>query len=228
VLADFAKNDKNEDMRIAAVKKLTDQSVLADFAKNDKAYNVRIAVVSKLTDQSLLADIAKNDENYNVRIAVVSKLTDQSLLADIAKNDKNSNVCEAAVNKLTDQSLLADFAKNGNYYFRTVAINKITSQQELTLIANNIWEKCTTISNFYEKMNYAKTLCLIVKKSPISLKHNWKKIEGWLKTMHNDSPHSDNGEPYSSSDCNHHEDCRHNDDTAKSKGITFPPYPFKD
>jgi glyceraldehyde-3-phosphate dehydrogenase/erythrose-4-phosphate dehydrogenase len=99
-------------MRIAAIEKLTDQALLADFAKNDSANGVRMVAIGKLTDHALRADFAKNDSADDIRMAAVRCLADQILLADVAKNSTYSDVRIAAIGNLTDQALLADFAKN--------------------------------------------------------------------------------------------------------------------
>lgn len=55
-----------------AVERVTAQTVLADIAKNDKDIDVREAAVGHVTEQGVLADVAKNDEDYNVREAGVN------------------------------------------------------------------------------------------------------------------------------------------------------------
>lgn len=57
---------------------------------------VRVAAVYKLTDQSLLAQIAQNDPDWNVRTAAVWMIEDQSLLAKIAQNDMHPIARQAA------------------------------------------------------------------------------------------------------------------------------------
>ena len=94
-------------VRKAAEEQL-DQSILADFAKNNSDADVRMVAVEKLTNQSILVDIAKNDSHSDVRKAAAERLTDQSILADIAKNDSDSSVHKEAMEKLTDQSTLTE------------------------------------------------------------------------------------------------------------------------
>ena len=131
-LADIAKNDEKWDVRLKAIKKLTDQNVLIDIAKNDEKWNVRWKAVEKITDQSVLADIAKKDEDSSVRKAALHNITDQNVLADIAKNDNYRIVRETDLEKITDQSALIDIAKNAkNFKIRKMAVEKITDQSVL-------------------------------------------------------------------------------------------------
>ena len=66
----------DSDVRLTAVKKLTDQRVLAEIAKNDGDWNASQAAVEKLTDQTLLADLAKTSRKWiHVREAAVKKLS---------------------------------------------------------------------------------------------------------------------------------------------------------
>jgi len=131
LLADIAtdKDRATGDVRSMAVKKLEDQKILAECAKNDKDDHVRWDAVDKLDSkkwQELLADIAKNDEYYMTRIRAVEKLDFDKwrhLLIDISKNDKDKSVCRHALEKLGDIAE-KDIAKNDIYHFSEFA-NKI-------------------------------------------------------------------------------------------------------
>jgi hypothetical protein len=54
--------------------KITNKKVLADIARNDKDSDVRKAAVEKLTDQNALADIARNEILLYVRDAAENRL----------------------------------------------------------------------------------------------------------------------------------------------------------
>ena len=60
--------------RVANTIKLGDQNRLAKIARQDKDKNVRRAAVMKLTDQDILAKIAKQDENSRIRKAARIRL----------------------------------------------------------------------------------------------------------------------------------------------------------
>jgi DUF917 family protein len=78
VLADIARNDKDSDVCKAAVEKIIDLSPsIGEIVKVDKdeLKKFRLAAVEKLTDQSVLADIAKNAEDEYLREAAIHRLT---------------------------------------------------------------------------------------------------------------------------------------------------------
>ncbi len=137
-------NKRIDDLTVKIIEKTIDQDVLANFAKNNTSQTVRIAAINKITDQNILADIAKNVEYYLDQITVVEKITDIKVLADIAKNNTDPNIQRAArkrrialntatIEKITDQSILAEIAKNDDYKSaRHTATKKETSR----------WEKC--------------------------------------------------------------------------------------
>ena len=110
VLAKIVVEDKDSEIRVAAIEKLTDQAVLAKIAVEDKSF-VRGYAIKKLTDQGLLEKFAVDlDESPVYRSAAVRNLTNQALLAKIAMEDKIDIVREAAVEKLTDQAILERIA----------------------------------------------------------------------------------------------------------------------
>jgi hypothetical protein len=104
VYIDVAKNGKEKWARSEAVKRLADLLLLAEFAKNDKNRDVRLAAVenSHFIDQNLLGYIAKNDKDGWLRSRAAKKITDQTLLSDIAKNDKDSWVRRSAKDRLIE------------------------------------------------------------------------------------------------------------------------------
>jgi hypothetical protein len=57
---------------------------LAQAARTTPLDVVRVAAIKRLTDQAVLADISKHDDDKHIRIAVVETLTDQVALAAIA------------------------------------------------------------------------------------------------------------------------------------------------
>ena len=138
-LAEIAMGDRI-DVHEAAVETLTDQALLAQIAAACTYEPTRLAALNKLTDQTVIAGIARSNNNFNQKVAeiAVGKLTDQALLASIAKltdNEALPFVRVAAVNRLTDQTALDDLAKNNsNRFVRDAAKTRLTHlrrQQEL-------------------------------------------------------------------------------------------------
>ena len=115
-ILDYAKNDKNPEVRLTAIHRLTEagrlseQTVIADIARNDSSPEVREAAVSKTENQGVLADIGKNDLSVKVRLAAVGKLSDQQALTEIALGDRSVDVCRAAAAKVTDMDKLREIA----------------------------------------------------------------------------------------------------------------------
>jgi hypothetical protein len=107
-LAHAAQNDKDQDVRLAAVKCLTDQEALVRVAQNDKEEIVRTAAIERVTDERLLADIVMYSKYPQV--TALERVTDQGLLADVAKTGCPTSM--AVLGRVT-QYRLAEIAKHG-------------------------------------------------------------------------------------------------------------------
>ena len=81
------------EIRMAALKKLTDEPALARLAKTSPSPETRITAVQKLTNQSLLADIAKTAPSGEIRVKAANKLRDHELAQKtyeyVARNDSD-------------------------------------------------------------------------------------------------------------------------------------------
>ncbi len=143
-------------VRLAAVKKLTDQNTLAQIVVSsatlapealnritdnaalryiisaDELTSHRIAAAAKLEDhetgQKIIGDAARNDKEEAVRIQAVQLLDNQEILADIASTEKKSiQVMSAAVRQVTDPALLAKIAGKGSHgHARSFALSRIS------------------------------------------------------------------------------------------------------
>src|ERR1017187_5032385 len=82
----------NPNVRLDAVKALSNQAVLAEIAKNDEYGSVRCAALKRITDQGVAAEIARNDKTWTIREAAVEYVTDQCVLADVANKDNVERV----------------------------------------------------------------------------------------------------------------------------------------
>ena len=104
---------------LAAVRKLTDQTLLVDVANHARSELVRSAAIGKLTDQAILADIAKDErKGWRERAAAMGGLTNQAFVANIIENTQigNGNLNEIfwVIQQLTDQTVLADIIKKAS------------------------------------------------------------------------------------------------------------------
>lgn len=176
-LAKIAKIDKVNDVRMAAIVRITDQNILADIAKNEKAFTVRCIAVEKIIDQNVLAHFAKNDEWVKIRYTAIEKITDHNILADVAKNAKDSTISCEVIKKLTDQNLLADIAKNATDNIgRLTAIAKLTDQKILADIAKNYIDRVILMA-LVEKITDQNILSDIANNAS-------KKYYGWATVNH--------------------------------------------
>ena len=92
---------KNKDpkVRIAAVKKLTDQSKLEKVVFEDQDEQVCEEAVARLTDQAILAKIATQHKNDMLRFQAVAYLTDPVTLDKIVNNEKEGILIRQFANK---------------------------------------------------------------------------------------------------------------------------------
>lgn len=126
VLADFADQDPEVDIRLAAVRKLEDIRALMRLAREASCTEVRVeatralgAAVERLSERWLLEEVARTARDSNVRIAAIRQIWlfygrdswGQRLLAEIAKSADDQHVRIAAVRQLRDQRTLADIAR---------------------------------------------------------------------------------------------------------------------
>jgi hypothetical protein len=96
-------------VRLAAVRKLTDQSVLTELARTCTVRNIRLAAIRGLIDQDALSRIAQDGKGPGPieRGAAIERLQSQELLAQIARKDPSKWVRRKAANCLTDEGLIA-------------------------------------------------------------------------------------------------------------------------
>lgn len=153
LLVNFATNDRDWFVRVAAVERVTDQAVLAEVAKTDEETSVRRSAIEKLTSQAVLGDIARTDKDEFSRKAAVKNLLDKIVLAEIASTDRDEDVRQAAIAKLTDQSALASVAKTGpSWATRWAATESIEDQLVRTELTNALIAEPLTVylwSKFY-------------------------------------------------------------------------------
>ena len=117
------KEDKNVDVRVAIIDKLTDSNLILLF-KDDSSRFVRMAVVNRLTDEHLIFDTFKDDSDLEVRSAVIDKLADNDLILTF-KDDPDWFVRCKAVRKLTDKRLIKLFENDDNDVVRNAVRKKL-------------------------------------------------------------------------------------------------------
>lgn len=95
------------EVRLAAVRKITDQAMLADLATTSPVRDIRLAAIRGLIDQDALTDLARHAKGAVERAAAVERLKDQQAVADIARHDPSKWVRLHAANCLTDERQIA-------------------------------------------------------------------------------------------------------------------------
>jgi hypothetical protein len=81
---------------LAAIDRLTDQTLLTKLALTGKTANVRWSAVSRLEDQVLLERLATSGADDRLRAFATGRLTDRALLSRIARDDADFWVRQAA------------------------------------------------------------------------------------------------------------------------------------
>jgi HEAT repeat protein len=123
ILAEIAKNDEEEYVRIAAMRKLNPEQwkELLRNSINQDTENVQMAAFEILNDPELAKEVAQSKGKWfstRLRETAVKKLHDQEVLAVIAKEDNDWNIRQIAIKKLNEekwQSLFAGIAANENH-----------------------------------------------------------------------------------------------------------------
>lgn len=123
VFEHIAKNERDKNVREAAVYKLYNQSLLVDIIKNERDERLCTAAVSRLTERTAIDDIARNGRNYKIRsiaikklvgiepvtmpwqapqdfVSAIDKISDSIFLEDIANNTENKQEKRAAIIRL--------------------------------------------------------------------------------------------------------------------------------
>lgn len=106
VLETVIDNDSNEQVRLAAISKITDESTLARFAVRDDA--IALAAMKRLTDRKLIAYVGLRSDSRDVRELAVDILDDGVVLHRIANSDTNPRVRLKARKKHTGRDATRD------------------------------------------------------------------------------------------------------------------------
>lgn len=111
------------DIREQAVHSLNDQEILARIASDDAAEPVRLAAILKLTDQTLLASFACNSDG--LAMPATKHLTDEKLITAIALTAPLREVRIWAVDQINDNTALHRVATSDtDPWIRAKARNK--------------------------------------------------------------------------------------------------------
>ena len=110
VLETIVDSDSSEQVRLAAISRITDESILVSFAcRND---SIAIAAMKRLTDRKLIAYVGLRSNSRDVRELAVDSLDDGVVLHRIANSDTNARVRLKARKKHTGRDATRDVIQN--------------------------------------------------------------------------------------------------------------------
>lgn len=109
VFEHIAKNERDKNVREAAVYKLYNQSLLVDIIKNERDERLCVAAVSRLTKRTAIDDIARNGRNYKIRSIAIKKLVG---IEPVTMPWQAPQDFVSAINKISDSIFLEDIANN--------------------------------------------------------------------------------------------------------------------
>jgi hypothetical protein len=121
------------------VEKLADQTLLAKIAVDDKDQDIRKAAVEKLTDQPLLAKIAIDDKDQDIRKAAVRKLTDQVALAKVVTDERDQDIRYAAAGRITDADFLERIPHIPDFPWLSTIIELRRLLAKSTVLPDKVW-----------------------------------------------------------------------------------------
>jgi hypothetical protein len=101
------------DLRLGAVRRITDQALLTDFANTSPVREIRLAAIRGLIDQNVLTDLARHAKGAVERGTAAERLQNQETLADIARHDPSKWVRQHAAYCLTDETQIARLVAEG-------------------------------------------------------------------------------------------------------------------
>lgn len=90
VLETIVDGDSSEQVRLAAISRISDERMLARFACRNDA--IAVAAMKRLTDRKLIADVGLRSDSGEVRELAVDILDDRVVLHRIANSDTNPRV----------------------------------------------------------------------------------------------------------------------------------------
>ena len=150
----IAENDKDFNVRLAAIHKISDRDFLLKMADNHEDYHTRAVLYKKLNNLSILDEIT-GDNLTKSRMNLIEDLDNEKFLKDIAMNDPEKEVKLQALNKLNAPTFFFNLLKD------TLDDDDLT-QYVKALISNQDLEDKPDWNEFnkldkYEKITYIET-----------------------------------------------------------------------
>ncbi len=130
--------NSNPAIRLKAVKAISNDNteLLEKILLNDPATEIRIAVIKKITDETILESTSKNDEDETIRKAASYNLN--MIFVEKIINSEDNETRIKLLDKINDEELIIPlFAKNNSPDFRISIVKKLSNPKLLCEIAES-------------------------------------------------------------------------------------------
>jgi hypothetical protein len=135
-LAEVARKAVSPEVRVMAVRKLSDQELLSRITREDKSPYVRRVALGRVRDRALIREMALHEKDESVRLVAIEALWDQDALREIIESETTAAVRLAAVRSTRDQSLLVSLANaDRDAEVATLAASRVHETVRLAEIA---------------------------------------------------------------------------------------------
>ena len=138
ILQKVVMEDKDESVKMEAVRKIENEDLLADIALSEDNAKIRSIIFEKIENPDILKDILLKSPKSDVRLDIIKKIDDEELLTSIALNDSDKIVRSEAVKKITnEENLLKIISNDEDRFVRQIAVKNLNNPKELIKIALN-------------------------------------------------------------------------------------------
>jgi hypothetical protein len=137
ILAKIVLNSDDEWVRVAALRKITDQSVLTDIAFKTKHIDIQNNLLNLIDDDMRLYDIftTMKKTGHGDTIGVVNRIKSSQILREILSNEPSGALKFTAAARLQDQGILEKMIQDETSQVREMSTDAIGFQErEIVLI----------------------------------------------------------------------------------------------
>jgi len=143
-LAIIAREERDWQIRAAAVRLLSDGALLAHLARHAPHPYVRGAAARRLDDSAVLTQVVLRDDDEDVRLAALWRISDDALLTRIARSEsrlerpketESYEVRQDGVQRISDASTLFDLARDASFPLHLDAVWSLDAPEMLGDIA---------------------------------------------------------------------------------------------
>ena len=130
IFKEVVTSDDSSELRLLALKRITDLDVISQFAQNNTDTKVK-ELANKLIQQTLSGQIESSLDD-DQKIERIQQLDDQKLYEHIAENGNTTSLRKSAVEKISREALLGNLAiSDSNSDIRVSAAQKLSQKSTL-------------------------------------------------------------------------------------------------